>query len=127
MIRWGDGDTDTFEVEGTLGALPAGTKLSGAFQTLSGGGNTATGGDVMVAGGGNYTFRPDGTFSGGSFGSVSSPGVAAGSTRQTGGTYAVSGYGLTLRGQGGQERRLFFARYGQDLLYIGGSSYVPDR
>ncbi|WP_082506158.1 hypothetical protein [Deinococcus sp. Leaf326] len=127
LIRWGDGDTDTFEVEGTLKALPAGTKLSGAFQTISGGGTTALGGDVMVAGGGNYAFQPDGTFSGGRFGSVSSSNVAAGSTRKIGGTYVVSGYGITLKATGGQEQRLFFARYDKDLLYIGGSSYTPDR
>ncbi|GGO36225.1 hypothetical protein [Deinococcus humi] len=127
VIRWGDGGTETFEVEGAPKPLPAGTKLSGAFQTISGGGNTAMGGDVMVAGGGTYTFQPDGTFSGGSFGSVSSSSVVAGSTRKTGGTYAVSGYSITLKGANGQQQRLFFARYDQNLLYIGGSTYIPDR
>ena len=100
VIRWGDGETQTFEVEGAPKPLPAGTRLSGAFQTISGGGNTALGGDVMVAGGSTYTFRPDGTFSGGTFGSVGSSAVTAGSTRKTGGTYVVSGYGITLKGQG---------------------------
>lgn len=127
VIRWGDGETGTFEVKGESRALPAGTKLNGAFQTISGGGNTALGGDLMVVGGGTYTFRPDGTFSGGRFGGSGGPGVAVSSSRKTGGTYAVSGYGLTLRGQGGEEQRLFFARYDQDLLYIGGSPYTPDR
>ncbi|AWN22821.1 hypothetical protein DKM44_05935 [Deinococcus irradiatisoli] len=127
VIRWGNGETQTFEVKGSPKPLAAGTKLSGAFQTISGGGNTALSGDVVVAGGSNYTFRPDGTFSGGRFGSVSSSTVTAGSTGKTGGTYVVSGYGVTLKGTGGQEQRLFFARYDQDLLYIGGSSYTPDR
>ena len=127
VIRWEDGETETFKVEGAPKSLPAGTKLSGAFQTISGGGNTALGGGVIVAGGGNYVFQPDGTFSGGSFGSVSSSSVAAGSSRKTGGTYTVSGYGITLKGANGQQQRLFFARYDQDLLYIGGSPYTPDR
>jgi len=39
----------------------------------------------------------------------------------------VNGYGLTLRSAAGQEQRLFFARYDQRLIYIGGSAYTPDR
>lgn len=126
-IKWSDGRTDTFIVKGAPKALPAGTRLSGTFETISGGGTTSLGGDTIVVSSGTYTFRPDGTFTGGSFGGGGDSSVTVGSSRASGGTYSVSGYGITLRGSASQERRLFFARYNDDMLYIGSSTYTRDR
>ncbi|WP_235692741.1 hypothetical protein [Deinococcus aquaedulcis] len=125
QIRWGDGETETFEVQDALKPAPAGLKLSGAYASLGGGGNTALGGDVMVAAGSTYTFRPDGTFTGGRFAGASTSNMAASSRSGTAGRYSVAGYGITLIPAGGPEQRLLFYRFG-DALHIGGSDFVRD-
>lgn len=123
QIRWSDGESEIFEVQDAIKPVVAGLKLSGTYASLSGGGNTALGGDVMVAGGGEYTFRPDGTWSGGRFGGASSSNVAVGSQSRTEGRYSVQGYAITLKPASGPEQRLLFYRFG-DALHIGGSDFV---
>ncbi|MBZ9750782.1 hypothetical protein K7W42_07895 [Deinococcus sp. HMF7604] len=125
QIRWGDGETETFEVQDAIKPAAAGLKLSGAYASLGGGGNTAMGGDVMVAGGSDYTFKPDGTFTGGRFGGASTSNMAVGSQSRGGGRYSIQGYGITIKPTSGPEQRLLFYRFG-DALHIGGSDFVRD-
>ncbi|SMB86419.1 hypothetical protein [Deinococcus hopiensis] len=126
LIKWGDGSTDTFEVQETLKPAPAGLKLSGTYSSISGGGNTALGGDVVVAVTNAYTFTPQGTFKGGRSASGSTSNVTTLSQSSTSGTYSISGYGITLKyGDGGQKRLFFFVR-SPKLVTIGGSDHLMD-
>ncbi len=124
-IRWGDGQTELFEVQDALKPAPSGLKLTGGYESLGGGGNTALGGDVMVAVGSNYTFKPDGSFTGGRFAGASTSNTAASSSAASAGRYSVQGYSITLRPARGTEQRLLFYRFG-DALHIGGSDFVQD-
>jgi len=83
-------------------------KLSGEYASLSGGGNTAFGGDVLVAAGSNYVFKPDGTFTGGRFVGASRPGAVVNSSSVRAGRYTVQGYAITLKPAQGPAQRLLF-------------------
>ncbi len=124
-ILWGDGETEVFEVQDALKPSAKGLKLSGEYASLSGGGNTAFGGDVLVAAGSNYVFKPDGTFTGGRFAGASTPGAVVNSSSASAGRYTVQGYAITLKPAQGTEQRLLFYRFG-DALHIGGSDFVPN-
>ncbi len=109
---------------------------------MSGGGNTAMGGDVMIAVSNRYDFRSDGTYGrGGSTGATNSgatSGVSSAMSRRRppeGGRYGLDRHTLTLTGPDGRSRRLFFA-YGsqkdppqpdREMAFIGGSVFTnPD-
>lgn len=133
-IKWGNGNSSTFEVKGSPKPLAAGTKLSGVFESISGGGNTALGGDVSIMNSKVYNFRPNGSFTGdrstaaiSGGGAYSNGSTAASAQSKQAGSYNISGYGITLKSGNGQEQRLFFARYNQDLMYIGSSTYTLDK
>lgn len=126
LIRWGDGSSETFEVQETLKPAPAGLKLSGTYSSVSGGGNTALGGDVMVAVTNDYTFTPQGAFKGGRSASGSTSNVTTLSKSSTSGTYSTSGYGITLKYADGGQKRLFFFVRSPKLVTIGGSDHLKD-
>lgn len=115
-------------------ARPAanGEKIQGSYKTISGGGNTALGGNVMVVSASNITFNKNGQFtmvstSGGSnsgdFG-VSSSTYA---NKDGAGTYVLNGYSLELRFNNGQVKRQSFYFYpdSKETMGIGTSAYVP--
>ncbi|WP_407529194.1 hypothetical protein [Methylobacterium oryzisoli] len=121
-------------------AFPAGAgeTLSRGYRRLSGGGNSAMGGDVMIAVSSRYDFRPDGSYGrGGSVGATNSgatTGVGSALSRRRapeGGRYALDRYTLTLTGADGRVRRLFFAFGSQkdppqpdrDMIFIGDSVF----
>ncbi|WP_298952170.1 hypothetical protein [uncultured Methylobacterium sp.] len=117
----------------------AGESVARAYRRLSGGGNSAMGGDVAVAVESRYDFRPDGSYGrGGSVGAINS-GASTGvgssvSRRRTpeGGRYALDRHTLTLTGADGRSRRLFFAWGSQktppepdrDMLFIGDDVFT---
>ena len=124
-------------------AFPAtGTaSLTGAYKTLSGGGNTAFGGDVMIATQNRFNFLPGGTYttqrSTGASNSGASTGV--GSTvaaRSAGeGRFSVERYTITIERPDGRKERRFFA-YGSrktpaqldtGMLFIGDATYTRER
>ncbi|XYD10490.1 hypothetical protein R1A27_08460 [Methylobacterium sp. NMS12] len=99
-------------------AFPAasGERVARAYRRLSGGGNTALGGDVAIAVESRYDFHADGSYGrGGSVGATNSgasTGVATAIGRRRapeGGRYALDRHTLTLTTADGRTRRLFFA------------------
>ncbi|KQP40080.1 hypothetical protein ASF49_21365 [Methylobacterium sp. Leaf104] len=116
--------------------------IVGAYRRLSGGGTSAMGGDVTVAVSNRYEFRADGTYGrGGSVGAMNSGATSgAGSTvsrrhAPEGGRYSLDRHTLTLIGDDGRSRRLFFAfgsqktppRPARAMAFIGGSVFSrPD-
>jgi hypothetical protein len=127
-IHWPDEDEadvikDDFE---RPKVFPAGHKLNDYWKRLSGGGNTALGGDVMVAVSNGYRFFADGRFSTDSAFSGSTPGVFTGSGKD-GGTYGLNGSGLTLTYGNGTVKK-FSLYYGgainDPVLWLGGRSYT---
>jgi hypothetical protein len=100
-------------------AFPAealGGRLSGTYRRLSGGGNTAYGGDVMIATQNQLVFSPDGRFSrsaaGGGTSSGGWTGVGVTTASRTGpaaGSYRIERYTITLTDRNGGVRRQFFA------------------
>ncbi len=124
QIKWGDGESEAFTPQLTVTPAKVGQRLSGAFNHLGGGGNTALGGDVMVASSSTYTFTPDGRFKGGSSASATTSNVTAGSSRSTAGRYSLQGYNLTLHYDDGGEKRLFFYVVDKNMLHIGGADFL---
>ena len=124
-------------------AFPAGAgeTLSRGYRRLSGGGNSALGGDVTIAGSSRYDFRPDGSYGrGGSVGATNSGattgvGSALGRRRAPeGGRYALDRHTLTLTGADGRVRRHFFAFGSQndppqpdrDMIFVGDRVFSTD-
>ncbi|BAU89440.1 hypothetical protein MPPM_0835 [Methylorubrum populi] len=124
-------------------AFPAGAdeRVARSYRRLSGGGNSAMGGDVAVAVESRYDFKADGRYGrGGSVGAVNSGastgvGTAMGRRRAPeGGQYRLDRHTLTLTGADGRSRRLFFAFGSQkdppevdrDMLFIGDSVFSSD-
>ena len=124
-------------------AFPAAAdeRVARAYRRLSGGGNSAMGGDVAVAVESRYDFRADGRYGrGGSVGAINSGastgvGTTIGRRRgPEGGRYRLDRHTLTLTGADGRSRRLFFA-YGsqkdppeidRDMIFVGDSVYSSD-
>jgi hypothetical protein len=107
--------------------FPAGHRLNDYWKRLSGGGNSAMGGDVIIAVSNGYRFFADGRFSTDSAFSGSAPGVFTGSTGNDGGTYALNGSTLTLTYGNGTVKN-FSLYYGgainDPVLWLGGRSYT---
>lgn len=122
-------------------AAEPGTMLDRGYKRVSGGGNTAMGGEMMIAVSGKYAFTADGRFqqgtSVGAFNSGASTGVAStvGSRRSAApGSYTLDRHTLTLRRPGGSTKRVFFAfasrknppQLSRDMIFIGDDGYTSD-
>lgn len=123
-------------------AFPAasGERVARAYRRLSGGGNTALGGDVAIAVESRYDLHADGSYGrGGSVGATNSGastgvGTAIGRRRAPeGGHYALDRHTLTLITADGRTRRLFFA-YGsqknppeidREMIFVGDAVFSP--
>lgn len=123
-------------------AFPAeanGNRLAAKYSRISGGGNSAMGGEMMISAQSNYTFAPDGRYSHGSSagalgsGSVSGVGMAASSRRApVGGTYRIEKHTITLTDSNGRTTREFFALGSHknpplpdpDMIFIGDRVFV---
>jgi hypothetical protein len=107
--------------------LPPGHRLNDYWKRLSGGGNTALGGDVSVAISNGYRFFADGRFSTDRAFSGSSPGVFTGSTGNDGGTYSIDGSALVLTYGSGSIKRLsiyYGGAISDPVLWLAGDSYT---
>jgi hypothetical protein len=122
-------------------AFPAtpGETFTQSYTRLSGGGNTAMGGSVMIAVSSRYDFRADGTYGrGGSVGATDSGGTTGVSSALAsrrapeGGRYALDRHTLTLTGPDGRVRRLFFAfsshkdppQIDRDMIFVGDDAFT---
>ncbi|MEW5684874.1 MAG: hypothetical protein AB1942_08150 [Pseudomonadota bacterium] len=119
-------------------AAPA--ALLGSYKNLSGGGNAAFGGDVMIATRNRFNFLPGGVYttqrSTGASNSGQSTGVgSAVATRSAGeGRFSVARHTITIEGPDGRRERRFFA-YGSrktpaqldtGLIFIGDATYTRE-
>lgn len=124
--------SDTWE-KNWFWARPAtnGEKVAGAYKTISGGGNTALGGNVMVVSASNITFNKNGQFtmvstSGGSNSGDFGVSSSAYAHKDGAGTYILNGYSLELRFNNGkvQQKSFYFYPDSKEALGIGTSAYV---
>jgi len=112
--------------------------LSGSFQNVSGGGNSALGGDVMVGVSTAITFSADGRFQSGSSVSATNSGAqtgvssAVGANRRHSGRYTVRNHTLTLDFDDGHQERHFFAfgskksppQIASNMIFIDDAPYT---
>jgi hypothetical protein len=122
----------TWEKKSYYNTLPAkqGEHIEGSFKTLTGGGNTALGGDVLVVASANITFNQQGKFT-----LAKSAGVSSGSetwensNSKSGeaGTYTLDEYSIVLNYNNGKTERRFFFFYPDSRKHfgIGQSVYMP--
>ncbi|MCW5619655.1 MAG: hypothetical protein KIS79_00910 [Burkholderiales bacterium] len=108
-------------------------RLEGFYQALGGGGNTAMGGDVMIAAWNDYAFSADGTVtSGGGSGSYSGGqhtdvSVATRSRKAVRtGRYSMNGHAIDFAYADGEQERKWFYLYpdGHKVIGVGASTYV---
>lgn len=122
-------------------AFPASAaKLLPAYKRLSGGGNSALGGEVTIAIKSKIAFAPDGRFVEGSdvgatsSGSLSGWATAVSASNGKNGTYAVNDHTLTLTYADGTVKREFFAFASKktppqpdpEMIFVGDSVYTDD-
>ncbi|RDE06422.1 hypothetical protein DVW87_01490 [Sphingomonas aracearum] len=123
-------------------AFPAdGTaSLSGEYRSISGGGNSAMGGEVMIASESRYHFQPGGTYTTGrstgamNSGAMSGAGSTVASRRNGAGRFSAERYTITLERPDGRSERRFFAFGSQkspplidkDMLFLGDTVYSLD-
>ncbi len=132
-----DGKWSKFEKWSQVGPARPGDTLQGRFSSIGGGGNTAFGGNTMIAVVNSYTFKKDGTFKTDSSVSASGgneatdpngpPGVVATSQASSSGTYKLDGYTLELRYSNGRvERRAFlwFDEKKKDSIFVDGTAFL---
>jgi len=115
----------------TAPRLSAGFSLSGEFERLTGGGDTAVGGKTMMVGQSRYTFRPDGSFSRNRSGSINTEAVggqtfASSSSPVQQGRYRIDGYLLALEPAAGQPETHVITTYPGDpnIIWIDGLNYT---
>jgi hypothetical protein len=115
----------------------AGDKLLGTFTRLTGGGNTAYGGDTLIAAFSSYTFNKDGTFTTDRGSSASggqeatnpggAPAVVTTSNSNASGRFKLDGYTLELKyGNGKLDRKgfLWFDERKKDSIFLNGTAYL---
>lgn len=109
-------------------AFPAkkGESLSGAFGSISGGGNLAVGGTVGVIAYSSMTFTPDGWFTNEKLSGGTNSDHAAFSRQTSAGRYELDGYMITLKFNNGDTKRFFFCYYGTDkeVFRLSGRTYT---
>ena len=134
VVRWSAKDTD--ELKASFKTKPArpNQTMARAYETIGGGGNTALGGNVMVAFSNTYQFARNGTFTteGGGGANVGATdttgGVAVSSRRGTAGRYKLDGHTITLRYNDGRVVRKMFYFYPDSdrAIGIGDDTYTID-
>jgi hypothetical protein len=115
---------------------PPGFTLNGFYRSIGGGGNTALGGDVIVAAWKNVEFSADGTVTsgGGSGGTSGGGGTGVGVTASSRDVrqrarYHIEEYAIELEYTAGRKEVRWFYRYpdGDDVVGIGNGTYVKKR
>jgi hypothetical protein len=122
----------TWEKSSNKNVMPAkkGETLEGSFKTLTGGGNTALGSDVLVVAAANITFNQQGKFT-----LAKTAGVSSGSDTwentnsktDEAGAYILDGYTIELKYNNGKIQRQFFYFYPDSRKHFGiaKSFYMP--
>jgi hypothetical protein len=140
-----DGRTENWKLQDgsffrAFGADANGGQLSGRYKRVSGGGNSALGGSVMVGISSQYSFAPGGQFTGGSTVNASNSGGSTGVSSVTGanrslaGAYQLDRFTITMRQPNGRVERQFFAfgsqgkpaRLDTAMIFLGSRTYVVD-
>ncbi|MFB2119051.1 hypothetical protein [Parapedobacter sp. 2B3] len=122
-----DGDDSEKEWPGAQAfAAKKGESLSGAFGSISGGGNLAVGGTVGVISYSSMTFTPDGWFTNEKLGGGTNSDHSAFSRQTSAGRYELDGYTITLNFNNGDTKRFFFCYYGEDkqVFRLSGRTYT---
>jgi hypothetical protein len=122
----------TWEKSSYKNILPAkkGEALEGSFKTLTGGGNTALGGDVLVVAAATITFSNDGKFTLAKVAGVSSGRdiwESTNSKSDEAGYYKLDQYSIELKYNNGKTENRFFYFYPDSRKHFGiaGSVYMP--
>jgi hypothetical protein len=107
-------------------------KLVGSYKTISGGGNTAFGGNVMIVSAANLTFNNGGQFTmettaGGSNSGDFGVSSTAYSSQEKAGTYLLNGYSIEMKFNSGkvQQQLFYFYPDSKDVFSVGGRDYLP--
>lgn len=129
-VSWpGRGKTERWEKNWFWARPAAGNeKIEGAFVTISGGGNTAMGGNVMTVSSKNILFNTSGRFAltGVGVSTNNEIGIAtsAYSQKDEAGSYTLSGYSIELRFNNGTTMRRAFYFYPKDKEHFGIGNHV---
>lgn len=131
-IQWNDSRRKPETWDKWFVARPAspGMKLSGRFTSIGGGGNTALGGNVMIAAWSDYTFQPDGTVTSGGGAGGGNPSVTVHSERaRQSAHYNADGYSIDFEYSDGSRSRSWFYRFpdGDDVLGIGSKTLTRSK
>ena len=119
-------------------AETGGNKLAKTYTRVSGGGNTAMGGDTIVAAQTDLTFTPDGSFmrkgsgGGSNNGQWTGASVASYARNANAGRYQIKNYTITMTQPDGSTKRQFFAfgseqtpaRLDTDIMFVGDNIYT---
>ncbi|WP_276485338.1 hypothetical protein [Paraflavitalea pollutisoli] len=107
-------------------------KIKGSYKTISGGGNTAMGGNVMIISATDLTFNEQGQFTKASVGGGSNSGDFGVSSstyahKEAAGTYTLNGYSLELKYNNGkvESKSFYFYPDSKEAFGVGSSPYVP--
>jgi hypothetical protein len=107
--------------------LSPGSHLAGTFTRLTGGGNTAVGGSVLIVAQTQLYFDEQGRFVIGALTGVTGSGFTfADLPPDRQGTYEIDGYSLELHFEDGKSERtsIVYSPSDPGLVYVGGRSYV---
>lgn len=124
-----------------FGAEATGNKLTNRYTRVSGGGNTALGGDTIIASQTDISFSPDGNFARQTGGGGSNSGQYTGASVVTtarnanAGRYQIRRHTITMTQPDGSTKRQFFAFGSQknpalldtDMMFIGSNVYSVRR
>lgn len=103
--------------------------LKGSFKTITGSGNTALGGDIMIVSAANITFNNSGQFTLAKAAGISGQGPWNTQTSKSNesGTYTLRNYMIEFKYNDGTIQRRFFYFFpdSRDHFGIGSSAYIP--
>lgn len=125
------GNKKTYDWSNYVGYPPnAGQTLSGSYETISGGGTIAVGGEIGIMKYTNMSFTKDGWYTTEKVSSTESSTNSAYKTSKTSGRYTLNtDYSITLKANNGQEKKLFFCWYDSKknrVFRLAGRTFSPD-
>lgn len=133
-IQWNDGESDSWDDNWFKAfAAKAGDSLNGNYKSLSGGGNTSIGGDVMVVAFDRISFLPNGKFIQNKGAGASTSNTATNSQNSAIGTYKINNHTIEFSYQDGRVVRQLFYFYPKkgektdETIGIGNSSFIKKK
>lgn len=130
-VTFDSGRKRTYDWLDNLGYAPNdGQKISGTFETVSGGGTLAVGGDGGVLNYSTMSFTADGLFTTERLTSSTSENSAAYQTSKTSGKYKINkNYSITLTTNEGKSSTVFFCWYNAQktrVFRLAGRTFSPE-